>query len=358
MEAKKITQNEGAPETTPEEPRNKDVLLDIRDLSVEFHTDAGVVKAVNHLNLHLGRKQTLGFVGETGAGKTTTALSIMQLIDMPPGKYTSGEILFDGENLMQLDEHRREEIRGNKISMIFQDPMTSLNPIMTVGKQIEEVIRLHQAVENKAELHEKALHMLELVGIRPERFTDYPHQFSGGMKQRVVIAMALACNPRLLIADEPTTALDVTIQAQVLELMKELKEKYDTSMIMITHDLGIIAEIADYVAVIYGGAVVEYAPIQKLFENTKHPYTVGLFQSIPSLDEDVERLNVIAGNPPDPTHLPSGCPFYPRCAHSMEICRQQMPPAIKVEEEHMVNCWKYAEGLSEAEKKSLREERH
>ena len=231
-------------------------LLDIRNLSVAFDTDSGKVYAVNNLSLKIGRKETLGLVGETGAGKTTTALAVMKLIQSPPGKITSGEIILEGQDLMKIPEKDMFNIRGNKISMIFQDPMTSLNPVMTVGEQISEVIELHQKL-SKDELRKKTEEMLEVVGIRKERINDYPHQFSGGMKQRVVIAMALACNPELIIADEPTTALDVTIQAQVLELMKNLKEKYDTSMILITHDLGVVAEFCEYVSVIYAGSIVE-----------------------------------------------------------------------------------------------------
>lgn len=337
-------------EKTPEE---NDLLLKIDGLSVEFHTDAGIVKAVNNLNLQLGRKETLGFVGETGAGKTTTALSVMGLVDCPPGKYTSGKIVFEGEDLMKKSEREMEDIRGNKISMIFQDPMTSLNPIMTVGKQIEEVILLHQKVKDKAELKSKAIEMLKLVGIRPERYADYPHQFSGGMKQRVVIAMALSCNPKLLIADEPTTALDVTIQAQVLELMKGLKEKYDTSMILITHDLGIVAEICDYVAVIYAGGIVEFAPIEKLYNNPQHPYTLGLFNSIPALDDEADRLKVIAGTPPDPSALPKGCAFHPRCPHCMECCKTRMPKAMQTEDGHFTHCFLFDDSLSEEERRPV-----
>lgn len=312
-------------------------LLTIRNLSVQFDTDSGVVHAVNNLNLSVGRKETLGFVGETGAGKTTTALAIMKLIESPPGKITSGEIILDDQNLFEVKEKDMFNIRGDKVSMIFQDPMTSLNPIMTVGDQIREVIKLHRDVDNDA-LEKEAERMLDLVGIRKERINDYPHQFSGGMKQRVVIAMALACNPELIIADEPTTALDVTIQAQVLELMKELKNRYNTSMILITHDLGVVAETCDKVAVIYAGTIIESAPVQKLYENTAHPYTKGLFHSIPSLDEDMERLKVIPGSPPDPSNLPTGCKFHPRCEHCMDICKVEFPPSVEISEGHFVSC--------------------
>lgn len=277
-------------------------LLDIKDLSVQYHTDNGIVYAVNNLNFSISKGQAHGLVGETGAGKTTTAKAIMRLIQSPPGVVTSGEILLDGMDLLKTSEKEMYKIRGNKISMIFQDPMTSLNPVMTVGEQIEEVIELHENLSKEA-LRRKAENMLAVVGILPERFDDYPHQFSGGMKQRVVIAMALACNPSLLIADEPTTALDVTIQAQVLELIKELQDEYDTAMILITHDLGVVAETCDYVSVCYGGTIVEHGTVKDIFENPLHPYTIGLFNSIPSIDEDVESLKTMSVELPDFSHL-------------------------------------------------------
>lgn len=323
-------------------------LLDIRNLSVAFDTDSGKVYAVNNLSLKIGRKETLGLVGETGAGKTTTALAVMKLIQSPPGKITSGEIVLEGQDLMRVPEKDMFNIRGNKISMIFQDPMTSLNPVMTVGEQISEVIELHQKL-SKDELRKKTEEMLEVVGIRKERINDYPHQFSGGMKQRVVIAMALACNPELIIADEPTTALDVTIQAQVLELMKNLKEKYDTSMILITHDLGVVAEICDYVSVIYAGSIVEYASVKDMYETPGHPYTKGLFNSIPSLDEDVESLTTIKGNPPDPSALPSGCRFHPRCDKCMEVCKHTNPEFQEVSPGHFIACHLFKKGEGESE---------
>lgn len=323
-------------------------LLDIRNLSVAFDTDSGKVYAVNNLSLKIGRKETLGLVGETGAGKTTTALAVMKLIQSPPGKITSGEIILEGQDLMRVPEKDMFNIRGNKISMIFQDPMTSLNPVMTVGEQISEVIELHQKL-SKDELRKKTEEMLEVVGIRKERINDYPHQFSGGMKQRVVIAMALACNPELIIADEPTTALDVTIQAQVLELMKNLKEKYDTSMILITHDLGVVAEICDYVSVIYAGSIVEYASVKDMYETPGHPYTKGLFNSIPSLDEDVESLTTIKGNPPDPSALPSGCRFHPRCDKCMEVCKHTNPEFQEVSPGHFIACHLFKKGEGESE---------
>ena len=300
------------------------------------------------VSLKIGRKETLGLVGETGAGKTTTALAVMKLIQSPPGKITSGEIILEGQDLMKVPEKDMFNIRGNKISMIFQDPMTSLNPVMTVGEQISEVIELHQKL-SKDELRKKTEEMLEVVGIRKERINDYPHQFSGGMKQRVVIAMALACNPELIIADEPTTALDVTIQAQVLELMKNLKEKYDTSMILITHDLGVVAEICDYVSVIYAGSIVEYASVKDMYETPGHPYTKGLFNSIPSLDEDVESLTTIKGNPPDPSALPSGCRFHPRCDKCMEICKHTNPELREISPGHFIACHLFKKGEEESE---------
>ena len=323
-------------------------LLDIRNLSVAFDTDSGKVYAVNNLSLKIGRKETLGLVGETGAGKTTTALAVMKLIQSPPGKITSGEIILEGQDLMRVPEKDMFNIRGNKISMIFQDPMTSLNPVMTVGEQISEVIELHQKL-SKDELRKKTEEMLEVVGIRKERIKDYPHQISGGMKQRVVKAMAIASNPEHIIADEPTTALDVTIQAQVLELMKNLKEKYDTSMILITHDLGVVAEICDYVSVIYAGSIVEYASVKDMYETPGHPYTKGLFNSIPSLDEDVESLTTIKGNPPDPSALPSGCRFHPRCDKCMEICKHTNPEFQEVSPGHFIACHLFKKGEGESE---------
>ncbi|MCF6463828.1 ABC transporter ATP-binding protein [Clostridium sp. Cult1] len=321
-------------------------LLEIKNLSIEYVTDDRINKAVNDLNLKIREGETLGFVGETGAGKTTTALGVMRLVPNPPGKIVSGEIYFEGENLLDKEEKDMREIRGNKISMIFQDPMTSLNPIMTVGEQIEEVIKLHEDLP-KEELRKRAEEMLDTVGIRKERFDDYPHQFSGGMKQRVVIAMALACNPKLIIADEPTTALDVTIQAQVLELMKELKIKFNTSILLITHDLGVVAETCDYVSIMYAGSSLEYGDVERIYNNPLHPYTVGLFNSIPSLDEDKDKLDVIPGTPPDPSNLPTGCKFHPRCSRCMEICKKSLPKSIEVEKGHFVSCFLYDKEMKE-----------
>ncbi len=318
-------------------PEQSEYLLSIRDLRVRFNTDTGVVKAVEGLSLNLKKGESLGLVGETGAGKTTTALAVMQLIASPPGEITSGEIMFEGENLMTVSADRKRQIRGGKISMIFQDPMTSLNPVMSVQDQIAEVIILHQKV-TEGEAREKAREMLRLVGIRPERGPDYPHQFSGGMKQRVVIAIALACNPALLIADEPTTALDVTIQAQVLELINELKEQFRTATVLITHDLGIVAESCDSVAIMYAGRIVEQADTRTLFKNPAHPYTTGLFNSIPDLTKNVRRLNTIAGLPPDPTDLPPGCCFQPRCGRALPECAITAPETVELEPGHFVAC--------------------
>ncbi|EOD00983.1 ABC transporter ATP-binding protein [Caldisalinibacter kiritimatiensis] len=312
-------------------------LLKVKGLNIQYITDEGVVKAVNDIDFELKKGETLGLVGETGAGKTTTALGIMRLVPNPPGKIMGGEIIFEDKNLLEISEEEMRRIRGNKISMIFQDPMTSLNPVLTVGDQIAEVIEIHQNV-SRQEAIKKAGDMLELVGIPKARANDYPHQFSGGMKQRVIIAIALACNPQLLIADEPTTALDVTIQAQVLDLMNNLKNEFGTALIMITHDLGVVAEVADKVAIMYAGEIIEYGPIEAIFENTKHPYTMGLFGSIPKLDEDADRLNPIKGLMPDPTDLPTGCKFHPRCPYATELCAKQEPKVTDIGNGHKVKC--------------------
>lgn len=323
-------------------------LLQIKNLSIEFRTFDGVVKAINNLNLELPKGKTIGLVGETGAGKTTTALAIMGLIPNPPGVITSGEILFEGKDLLKAGKKELQEYRGDKIAMIFQNPMTSLNPVYTVGHQIAGVIMQHQNL-SKSEAMEKAGEMLEIVGIPRERLKNYPHEFSGGMKQRVCIAMGLACNPSLLIADEPTTALDVTIQAQILDLMKGLKEKYQTSTIFITHALGVVADIADYVAVIYAGSVIEYGDLKSIFTQPAHPYTKGLFGCIPDIEsEDSQRLYVIRGAMPDPTRLPEGCKFCKRCDYAMEICSQKEPDEIKIGDNHTVRCHLYAGGVENA----------
>ena len=318
-------------------------VLEIQDLVVNYETDDGIVHAVNGVNLKLERGKTLALVGETGAGKTTIALSILRLIQDPPGKIRGGSIRLEGEDLLTYTERQMEAIRGDKVSMIFQDPMTSLNPVLTVGDQIAEVIQIHQKV-SKVEAEKKAREMLELVGIDGDRAKEYPHQFSGGMKQRVVIAIALSCNPTLLIADEPTTALDVTIQAQVLELMKELREKYQTSMIMITHDLGIVAETCDEVSIVYAGRIVEHGTLRDIFKNTKHPYTVGLFNSLPNIKRRKDMLKPIKGLMPDPTNLPSGCPFHPRCDHAQEICSKRKPLTTYLSDTHFVECLAYENG--------------
>ena len=312
-------------------------LLDIKNLTIHYLTDDGVSRAVNDLNLTIGKGETIGLVGETGAGKTTTALGLMRLVPNPPGKIISGEIWLDGEDILKKPEAEMRKIRGQKISMIFQDPMTSLNPVIPVRDQIAEVILLHEKM-TASEAIKKAEEMLQKDGIQPERSKEYPHQFSGGMRQRVVIAIALACNPELLIADEPTTALDVTIQAQVLQLMKNLKKEYNTSMIMITHDLGVVADICDKVAIMYAGSIVEFAEKRELFKNPKHPYTIGLFNSLPDIKKDEESLKPIKGLMPDPTDLPPGCPFHPRCDAAVPECSETEPENTMLSDEHYVKC--------------------
>ena len=312
-------------------------LLEVSNLTVHYVTSDGTVKAVNDISFALEKGETLGLVGETGAGKTTTALSILRLIADPPGKILSGEIRYEGVDIMTLPPSELRKLRGGKISMIFQDPMTALNPVLTVGDQIAEMIHLHNECSHQESLR-RAAEMLETVGIPAERAGDYPHQFSGGMKQRVVIAIALACNPQLLIADEPTTALDVTIQAQVLEMIREQKDKRGTSMILITHDLGVVAETCDSVAIMYAGEIVEYGTIQHIFNEPAHPYTKGLFGSLPSLDKDVDRLTPIVGLMPDPTDLPSGCKFNPRCPNVTQRCMASEPQLYEISPGHFVRC--------------------
>lgn len=317
-------------------------LLKIEDLVVQYVVDRDIVEAVNGITLAIKDGKTLGLVGETGAGKTTTALSIMGLIPDPPGKIVRGKVLYHGEDLLRKSEKEMRQIRGQGIAMIFQDPMTSLNPVLTVGDQIVEVIKLHNKIAN-SEAAERAKKMLELVGISGDRYDEYPHQFSGGMKQRVIIAIALACNPQLLIADEPTTALDVTIQAQVLELMKKLKDELNTAMLMITHDLGVVAEVCDEVATMYAGEILEAGTLEDVFEHPAHPYTQGLFNSLPDLDTESERLQTIAGLVPDPSDLPKGCKFHPRCPLKTEECERRNPAAVEISPGHFVKCLRYGQ---------------
>lgn len=302
----------------------KQKVLEIKDLEVRFLTEEDTVCAVNGIDLSINQGESLGLVGETGAGKTTTCLAIMQLIPDPPGLITKGEITFCGGNMLQNTEKKNAEIRGKGISMIFQDPMTALNPVMTVGEQLMEVVRTHEKL-SKAQAKEKVIRALEIVGVKSDRFNDYPHQFSGGMKQRVVITMALLCNPVLLIADEPTTALDVTIQAQVLELIKNLQEKTNTAMLLVTHDLGVVAETCDKVAIMYAGEIVEYGTVEEVFRNALHPYTKGLFESIPKMTGDSKKLIPIEGMPPNPADLPRGCCFHPRCRYCTDKCKIEKP---------------------------------
>lgn len=315
-------------------------ILEIKDLVVHFETEDGCVCAVNGLTFDIGKKRTLGLVGETGAGKTTAALSILNLVPNPPGKIKSGSILLDGTNILELGTEALEAVRGNDVAMIFQDPMTALNPVMTVGEQIAESIVLHEHL-GKADALARAKEMLRLVGIAESRAYDYPHQFSGGMRQRVVIAIALACNPKLLIADEPTTALDVTIQAQVLELMKALIRERDMSMMLITHDLGVVAEVCDEVAVMYAGRIVEIGTADEVFNDIRHPYTEGLFNSLPNLKQRGEDLVPIKGMMPDPTNLPAGCAFAPRCPYATAGCERQQPHLREMGSTHFVACCAY-----------------
>lgn len=325
-------------------------LLEVRDLSVEYHTDMETVYAVNHVSFSLEKGKTLGLVGETGAGKTTTALALLRLLPERTGRVPNGEIIFEGRDLMGIKEGEMQLVRGGKISMIFQDPMTALNPVLTVGAQIREALELHNTTgASTKELEARVEETLELVGIPKERKDEYPHQFSGGMRQRVVIAMALVCNPELLIADEPTTALDVTIQAQILDMINELQRRYGTAVIMITHDLGVVAETCDYVAVVYAGEIVEYGTLADIFTGERHhPYTTGLFGSIPDIKKRTARLKPIEGMLPDPTLLPEGCKFAPRCTHCTEKCRTSKPP-LRVENGHTIRCHLY-EDMGKEEK--------
>ena len=312
-------------------------ILKIEDLVIQYDTDSGCVHALNGLSLTLREGETLGLVGETGAGKTMLARSIMGLIQCPPGKIVSGKILYRGEDLLTMKEKHRQSIRGKEISMIFQDPMTSLNPVTTVGDQIAEAVMAHEKI-GKKKAWEKALEMLETVGISRERANDYPHQFSGGMTQRVIIAISLVLNPKILLADEPTTALDVTIQAQVLDTIQALRKKLDMSMILITHDLGVVAEMCDKVAIMYCGMIMEYGTLRDVYKNPAHPYTQGLFDSLPDLDTEVPRLKPIPGMVPDPTELPAGCPFENRCARATERCKTECPKLRTLSGTHTVRC--------------------
>ena len=303
---------------------DKNVVLDVKNLHVHYVTHDATAKAVNGIDFQVKEGEALGLVGETGAGKTTTALSIMQLIPDPPGIIVDGEIYFEGKNVILNTDKENQAMRGNGVAMIFQDPMTALNPVMTVGEQLSEVVLNHEKV-SKAEAKKRVIDLLEIVGVKSDRYDDYPHQFSGGQKQRVVIAMSLLCNPKLLIADEPTTALDVTIQAQVLDIINQLREQYKMAMVLITHDLGVVAETCDNVAIMYAGQIVEAGTVREVYLNPKHPYTRGLFDSIPKLDDDSTELIPIEGAISNAADLPTGCYFHPRCRYCQDICKTQQP---------------------------------
>ena len=321
-------------------------ILEVKDLVIHYETDESVVEAVNNIMITLEKGKVLGLVGETGAGKTTTAYGIMGLLPPKVGHVIQGSILLDGEDLLKKSEREMRAVRGKQISMIFQDPMTALNPVKTVGEQIAEVVYLHDRC-SKADALKRAQDMLAMVGIGRDRYKDYPHQFSGGMKQRIVIAIALACKPDLLIADEPTTALDVTIQAQILDMMRELQDVNGTSMILITHDLGIVAEMCDYCAVMYAGEIVEYGTVEDIFNKAKHPYTKALYRPIPSLEEEVKRLHVIQGLVPNPADLPEYCSFYQRCEERKDCCKKCDPQRVRLDAVHEVKCCQYTEGWEE-----------
>ena len=320
-----------------------ETVLEIKDLCVEFQTVEGKVQAVDHLSYTLHKSEKLGIVGESGSGKSVSSLAMMQLIPNPLGRVTGGEILYKGKDLVKLSEKEMRKIRGNEISMIFQEPMTSLNPIIPCGKQIAESLRLHRGM-NKKDAMEEAVKMMKAVGIaNPEiRAHEYPHQMSGGMRQRVMIAMALACQPQILIADEPTTALDVTIQAQILDLIRDLNREMDTAVLFITHDLGVVSELCDTVIVMYTGHIVEQAPVKELFRDPKHPYTVGLLNAIPAITKERKPLQTIAGMVPNPTERIEGCSFWPRCPHATEKCKSKEPPVVSAGEARSVRCWLYA----------------
>jgi len=313
-------------------------IIEIKDLVVHYETADGVVEAVNNVSLSINKGEVLGLVGETGAGKTTIALSLMKLLPVPPSHVIQGSITLDNVSILDKSNRQMQKIRGKAVSMIFQDPMTALNPVKFVGDQIAEVIMLHTRCSKKDSVI-RAMDMMRLVGIQPERYKEYPHQLSGGMKQRIVIAIALACEPKLLIADEPTTALDVTIQAQVLEMMKDLQIKKQTAMLLITHDLGIVAEMCDKCAIIYAGEIVEYGNLEHIFDNPRHPYTIGLMESIPSLDKDVDRLKPVPGLVIDPTNLPANCSFYERCPIRIDRCKIEDPKLLEIEPGHLAKCF-------------------
>ncbi|MFD1778194.1 MULTISPECIES: ABC transporter ATP-binding protein [Fredinandcohnia] len=317
-------------------------LLEVKNLKTYFYKKKTVIPAVDGVDLKINKGETLAIVGESGSGKSITSLSIMKLVPSPAGKIVEGEIILDGRNLVDLSEAEMCKVRGNDISMIFQEPMTSLNPVLTVGEQITEVLMYHQKM-TKAESTKKAIEMLELVGFSraAELINDYPHRLSGGMRQRVMIAIAMSCNPKLLIADEPTTALDVTIQAQILDLMKDLSHKFDTSILLITHDLGVVSEVADKIVVMYGGQVVEQSPVDDLFDEPLHPYTVGLMNSIPAIEGEIERLQSIEGNVPSPENMPKGCRFAPRCSKAFDRCFAEAPQLKQMGKERAVRCFLY-----------------
>ncbi len=323
-------------------------LLKVEGLKTTFYTDDAIIRAVDGVSFNVRPGEVVGLVGESGCGKSVVSLSIMRLIKYPPGKIEGGRVLLNDLDLLSLDEKSMRRIRGNDIAMIFQEPMTSFNPVYKIGDQVSEAIRLHQGLERE-DAWKEAVKMLELVGIpRPnEIINDYPHQLSGGMRQRAMIAMALSCNPQLLIADEPTTALDVTIQAQILELMKEIKERINTAIIFITHDLGVIAEMADYVVVMYSGKIVENTDVRRLFSEPMHPYTAGLIKSKPILEEEKQVLEFIPGSVPNPMEMPSGCAFHPRCPEAMDICAREMPDLLETKPQHLVRCWLYQKQRTE-----------
>ena len=318
-------------------------LLSVKNLKTYFYTEEGVMPSVDGIDFDLAAGETLAIVGESGCGKSVTSLSIMRLVQTPPGKIVDGEILYNGEDLLKKSQKEMRAIRGNEISMIFQEPMTSLNPVFTVGSQIMDAYRIHQGLSKK-EARARTIEMIRMVGIpSPEKVVDvYPHELSGGMRQRIMIAMALACRPKILIADEPTTALDVTIQAQIMHLLGEMKEKTGTSIILITHDLGVVAQIAQNVLVMYAGQVVEYAPVRDVYKDPLHPYTVGLLKSVPKLHQQTDSLYNIRGMVPSPKDYPAGCRFCPRCEDVCEKCEKEQPPLFQLPDGRKVRCWKYA----------------